>query len=189
MSFYEVMDAIDSFLWGTPFLVFVILVGLYFTLRSGMFTISHFGHVMKHTMGSMTSKEANAKSDKHISPFEAVCVAIGGCVGNGNISGVATAVATGGPGAILWMWLWAFFGMMVKCVETALSCYYRSRDDEGKFYGGTTFFVEKVWSRREGPRPPGLWLCCSASALCASSWAVLRLTPFLRPCISASVSP
>lgn len=82
MSFYEVMDAIDSFLWGTPFLAFVILVGLYFTIRSGMFTITHFGHVMKHTLGSMASKEANAKDDKHISPFEAVCVAIGGCVGN-----------------------------------------------------------------------------------------------------------
>lgn len=152
MSFYEVMDAIDSFLWGTPFLAFVILVGLYFTIRSGMFTITHFGHVMKHTLGSMASKEANAKDDKHISPFEAVCVAIGGCVGNGNISGVATAVATGGPGAILWMWIWAFFGMMVKCVETALSCYYRSRDEDGKFYGGTTFFVEKGLVQKRGAK-------------------------------------
>lgn len=150
MSFYEIMDTIDGFLWGTPFLAFVILVGLYFTIRSGMFTIAHFPHVMKHTLGSMMSKEANAKSDKHISPFEAVCVAIGGCVGNGNISGVATAVATGGPGAILWMWIWAFFGMMVKCVETALSCYYRSRDEEGKFFGGTTFFVEKGLVQRRG---------------------------------------
>lgn len=144
MSFYEVLDSIDSFLWGTPFLAFVILIGLYFTIKGGMFTIAHFGHVMKYTLGSITSKEANAKSDKHISPFEAVCV------GNGNIAGVATAVATGGPGAILWMWLWAFFGMMVKCVETALSCYYRSRDKEGRFFGGTTFFLEKGLVLRRG---------------------------------------
>ena len=150
MSFYDVMNSIDSFLWGTPFLAFVILVGLYFTIRGGLFTIAHFGHVMKYTLGSMTSKEANAKSDKHVSPFEAVCVAIGGCVGNGNIAGVATAVATGGPGAVFWMWVWAFFGMMIKCVETALACYYRSRDKDGSFYGGTTFFLEKGLVQRRG---------------------------------------
>lgn len=63
MSFYDVMNSIDSFLWGTPFLAFVILVGLYFTIRSGLFTIAHFGHVMKYTLGSMTSKEANSRAE------------------------------------------------------------------------------------------------------------------------------
>lgn len=137
------IDTLNEVLWGIPFMTFIIFIGCYFTLRSGFFPLVHFGHVMNNTFCKLWSKEANQKQTGAISSFEAVCIAIGGCVGCGNIGGVATAIATGGPGAVFWMWLWAFFGMMIKCVETSLGCYYRSRNERGEFFGGSTYFMEK----------------------------------------------
>jgi len=160
---YTVLNNIDNFLWGTPFTVFVIAIGLYFTVFSGFFPIMHFGHIMKHTMGSMLSREANQGSAGQISPFEAVCIAIGGCVGCGNIGGVATAVAVGGPGAVFWMWVWAFFGMMVKLVEISLSCHYRSKNERGEYFGGSTYFMEKGIAREMGHKS-GLLLAWAFAA-------------------------
>lgn len=130
----NILNGINNFLWGKPFTYFVLFIGLYFTVRSGFFSVFHFKHILKNTFGSMFSKEANEKKHGSVSPFEAVCVAIGGCVGCGNIGGVASAIAVGGPGSVFWMWVWAFFGMTVKCVETTLGCYYRSKDDTGRFF-------------------------------------------------------
>jgi len=144
----HVLNTINDFLWGVPFLTFVICIGLYFTVRSGFFPVFHFGHILKHTFCSMWSKEANKKQGGSVSPFEAVCIAVGGNVGCGTIGGVATAVATGGPGAVFWMWVWAFFGMMVKIVETALGCHYRSKNENGEYYGGSTHFMEKGIGRQ-----------------------------------------
>lgn len=146
----EVLNRISSFLWGTPFLGFVILVGLYFTVGSGFFTLTHFRHIMKKTFGSIFSKEANDIHAGQVTPFEAVCIAIGGCVGCGNIGGVATAIAVGGPGAVFWLWIWAIFGMMVKLVETALGCHYRSKNERGEYFGGSTYFMEKGIGREMG---------------------------------------
>ncbi|MCI1931726.1 MAG: sodium:alanine symporter family protein [Clostridia bacterium] len=143
MTFADVLYYLDDLLWGKPFLVFVLFIGLYFTLRAKFFPFAHFGHIMKNTLGSVTSKEANNKKEGMVSPFEAVCIAIGGCVGCGNIGGVASAIAVGGPGSIFWLWLWAFFGMMIKCVEITLGCHYRSRDEKGNYFGGATYFMEK----------------------------------------------
>jgi len=134
---------IDSFLWGLPFVLFVLIVGAYYFIRSGAFPIRHLHHVMKNTAGSMRSKEASTKKEGTVSPFEAVAIAIGGTVGCGNIAGVATAIATGGPGAVFWMWIWAFFGMMIKCVEVTLGCYYRNKDENGNYFGGSTYTIEK----------------------------------------------
>lgn len=146
----DFLNTLNDFLWGTPFILFVMLIGLYFTVKGGMFTFTHFGHIMKNTLGSLMSSEARKKDEKSVSPFEAVCVAIGGCVGCANIAGVATAMATGGYGAVFWMWLWAFFGMMVKIVEVALGCYYRSKDENGNYYGGPQYYMEKGITREMG---------------------------------------
>lgn len=137
------LNAINDFFWSIPFIAFVIFVGAYFTIGSKFFTLVHFGHIIKHTFMSMFRKDAHEKSSGHVSPFEAICVSVGGNVGMGTIGGVTTAVATGGPGAVFWMWLWAFFGMMVKMVETTLGCYYRSRNERGEYYGGGTYMLEK----------------------------------------------
>ena len=72
---------------------------------------------------------------------EAIATAVGGSVGFGNIAGVATAVTTGGPGAVLWMWLTAFIGMLIKQVEVTLAVYYRRTDEEGNPYGGPTYYM------------------------------------------------
>ncbi|MCQ4726403.1 sodium:alanine symporter family protein [Anaerotignum faecicola] len=141
---------LESIFWGLPFIIFVMLVGFYFTVRSGFFPFVKFGHILKYTAGSIRNNESNAKKDGSISPFEAVCIAIGGCVGAGNISGVASAIAVGGPGAIFWLWIWAFFGMMVKLVETSLGCYYRSQDEKGEYYGGPMEYMEKGIGREMG---------------------------------------
>ena len=154
----DFLISLNNFIWGAPFILFVMIIGLYFTARSGFFTFTHFGHVMKNTLGSLTSKEARKKDEKSVSPFEAVCVAIGGCVGCANIAGVATAMATGGYGAVFWLWLWAFFGMMVKIVEVALGCYYRSKDENENYYGGPMYYMEKGILRDMGLKIGGYLL-------------------------------
>ena len=150
MSISIILNSVNDFIWGTPFILFVMLVGFYFTVKGGFFTFRYFGHIMKNTLGNLTGKEANQKEKGQVSPFEAVCVAIGGCVGTTNIAGVATALATGGLGATFWMWLWAFFGMMVKLVEITLGCYYRSKNEKGEYFGGSMYFMEKGISREMG---------------------------------------
>lgn len=146
----EVLSKISGFLWGTPFLLFILSIGLYFTAGSKFFVFTHFKHIMKQTLGSLFSKEANEKKEGQVTPFEAVCIAIGGSVGMGNIGGVATAIAVGGPGAAFWMWLWALFGMMVKLVETALGSHYRSKNEQGEYFGGPTYYMEKGIAKEKG---------------------------------------
>ena len=106
MSYYEafgnVIYWLDDVLWSKPFIIFVLLIGMYFFFGSGIFTLRHLGHIMKCTFGQVlkgTGTETERKEGQ-VSPFEAACIAIGGCVGSGNIAGVATAIATGGPGAV-----------------------------------------------------------------------------------------
>jgi AGCS family alanine or glycine:cation symporter len=153
LHYLKQVQALDSLLWGLPFMIFIIAIGGYFFVRSKGFTIAHLPYILKRTLGRSIRKKGQDEGDgRHISSFEAACIAIGGTVGNGNIAGVATAIATGGPGAVFWIWVWAFFGMIVKCVETSLSCYYRSRNDKGEFYGGTTYFLEKGLVKKRGHR-------------------------------------
>lgn len=144
------LQGIADVLWGMPFIVFVICVGLYYVIGSGFFSFRYFGHTMKYTLGKMQNKESNSKASGRISPFEAACITVGSSVGGTNISGVATAIATGGPGAIFWMWLWALCGMIFKCAEVSLACYYRNKDEHGEYYGGTTVMVEKALIKGKG---------------------------------------
>jgi len=131
-------------LWGLPLIVLMVATGLYFTIRSGFFQFAKFGWMWKHTVGTIFKKENKvAKNENSLSPWEAICTAVGGSVGFGNIAGVATAVAAGGPGAVLWMWLTACLGMILKQVEVALGCYYRTTDETGAHHGGPTYYMEK----------------------------------------------
>lgn len=144
MTFYEIVNMIDGFLWGTPMLVIVLGCGLFYTVYTKFFIIRHLGHALKHTLGKSLTKEGRrAGRNGALSSFESVCIAIGGCVGTANVVGVATAIASGGPGALFWMLLWAFFGMTVKFVEVTLACYYRNKDETGRFFGGPTWYMKK----------------------------------------------
>ena len=131
-------------LWGPPLIVIMVITGIYLTVRSGFFQFRHLGYIFKRTLGCILKKDTSAHDNEKgmLSPYEAIATAVGGSVGFGNIAGVATAVTTGGPGAVLWMWLTAMMGMLIKQVEVTLAVYYRRTDEEGNPYGGPTYYME-----------------------------------------------
>ena len=142
-------------LWGPPLIAIMVITGIYLTVRSGFFQFAHLGYIFKRTLGCILKKDKSddANSKGMLSPYEAIATAVGGSVGFGNIAGVATAVTTGGPGAVFWMWLTAMMGMLIKQVEVTLAVYYRRTDEEGNPYGGPTYYMEyglgeeKKWGR------------------------------------------
>ncbi|HHV27001.1 MAG TPA: sodium:alanine symporter family protein [Tissierellia bacterium] len=146
----ELFSKIVGWLWGPPLIIMMTVTGLYFTIGSGFFQFSKFGHIMKKTFGSIVGKEEDEGGEGLLSSFEAISVAIGGSVGVANIGGVATAVAVGGPGAIFWMWMSALLGMVLKMAEVTLSVYYRNKDENGVPFGGPTFYMEKGLGEERG---------------------------------------
>lgn len=149
----DFLNWLDGVLWGLPLIVLMIVTGLYFTVRSGFFQFRRFGWIMKRTAGQIfagkTSRD-NAEEKGMLSPFEAISTAVGGTVGFGNIAGVATAVAAGGPGAVLWMWATACLGLILKQVEVTLGCYYRRTGENGDSYGGPTYYMEYGLGKERG---------------------------------------
>lgn len=141
------LNALNNFLWGPPLIVLMLVTGAYFTIASGFFQITHIRTIFSHTIGilfkSKDEKATGAHEKGLLTPFETIATAVGSTVGYGNIAGVATAVTTGGPGAIFWMWLTAFLGMMIKQVEVTLAVYFRRTDEEGNPYGGPTYYMER----------------------------------------------
>ena len=113
-----VNNAVNGFVWGLPMLVLLIGTGILMTCLTRFFQVSHFGYWMKHTVGSIfTEKHITAhtgKNDEAITQFQSLCTALAAPIGTGNLAGVAAALAAGGPGAIFWMWIVAFFGMMTN---------------------------------------------------------------------------
>lgn len=153
----DVVASIGSFLWGPPMIIAIMGCGLWLTFTSKFFVFRYIGHIFQNTLGNMKKKEATEKGKGKISPFEAICIAVGGAVGVGSIGGVAAAVAVGGPGAVFWLWVWAFFGMTVKMAEVTLACYYRSKDEKGNYFGGPSYYMEKGLCRQKGWKS-GLYL-------------------------------
>lgn len=148
----KILDAVVGFLWGTPLIVGILFTGAYITLRSGFFQFTFFGHIMKNTFGKLLKgNDGSSEEGKGmLSPIEAVSTAIGGSVGVGNIGGVATAIATGGPGAVFWMWVCSLVGMIIKTAEVTLAVHYRNTDEEGNPFGGPTYYIEKGLGEEKG---------------------------------------
>ncbi len=142
-SLFQFFTETSWFLWGTPMLILVLGSGAILTFGTGFFQFKYFSHFMKNTLFSVFKKENKNVGDGHVSAFTAVATAIGGAVGVGNIGGVATAIAVGGPGALFWLWLAALLGMALKCAEITLAVYYRKRDENGQPYGGPTYYIQK----------------------------------------------
>ena len=139
----DFLNWLDGVLWGVPLIVLMAVTGFYFTIRSGFFQFRYFGLIWNHTIGTIFRRtERNSRGEGMLSPFEAIATAIGGTVGFGNIAGVATAVAAGGPGAVFWMWFTAALGMILKQVEVTLGLYYRKTKANGDTYGGPTYYME-----------------------------------------------
>lgn len=142
-SIFNFFTSASWFLWGTPMLILVLGAGAFLTIGTGGFQFRHFGHFIKKTLFSVFNKENKEVGTGHVSAFTAVATAVGGAVGVGNISGVATAIAIGGPGALFWLWLAALLGMALKCAEITLAVYFRKRDEAGEPYGGPTYYIQK----------------------------------------------
>lgn len=135
---------VTSFLWGTPLLILMIGVGLYLTVRSGFFQLFGIPTWVKHTLGEVFSNKSNSSDDStdgQLKPFQALSTVLAGTVGSGNIAGVASAIAIGGPGAVFWMWLISIVGMMTKMAEVTLAVAYRKKSDSGEYYGGPMYYM------------------------------------------------
>ena len=118
--------------------------GVYLTVRCGCLQARKFGFIMRSTLGSLFRKtEKKAGGEPNLTPFQAVSTALAGTVGTGNIAGVTGAIFAGGPGAVFWMWVSAFFGMMTKYAEIVLAVKYRQVGPDGTHYGGPMYYIEK----------------------------------------------
>lgn len=140
----EINGIINTFIWNEFGLLLLLGTGLLLTVATGFFQVTHIGHWWKNTIGSVFKKNSDAtkKTDKKsISPFQALCTALAATIGTGNIAGVATAIVTGGPGAVFWMWIAAFFGMMTNYSENVLGIFYRRKNKDGEWAGGPMYYL------------------------------------------------
>ena len=134
--------AINGFVWGPIMLALLVGTGVYLTFRTGWVQVRWFGYIMKNTVGSLFRKKGTQDHGSNLSPFQAVTTALAGTVGTGNIAGVTGAIFIGGPGAVFWMWVSAFFGMCTKYAEIALAIKFRDTDASGVHKGGPMYYIE-----------------------------------------------
>ncbi len=141
----SINEALNHFIWGPVMLVFFLSAGLMFTIRSGWFQIRHIRLWIKSTLlACFKDKKVIKTNDKNaISQFQSLCTALASTIGTGNIAGVATAIASGGPGSVFWMWLSAFFGMMTNFAENTLGIKYRYKNKKGEWCGGAMYYIER----------------------------------------------
>ena len=143
----NILDKIDSFVWGVPLIVLILAVGIYLSIRLGFLQIRHLPKALKF----MFQNEEEGHGE--VSSFGALCTALSATIGTGNIVGVATAIGVlaGGPGALFWMWLAALFGMATKYAEGVLAIKYRTIDDNGQVSGGPMYYIERGLGKKFKP--------------------------------------
>lgn len=133
----ETLQLIDSYVWGPPLLVLLVGTGIFLTLRLGLVQVIRLPLAFKLIFSTGKNQDAG-----DVSSFKSLCTALAATVGTGNIVGVATAIHAGGPGALFWMWMAAFFGMATKFAEGTLAVRYREVDDRGNIAGGPMFYIK-----------------------------------------------
>ena len=126
----------DGVVWGLPLIILILFTGILLTARLGLLQVRHLGKALKF----MVKNEEGG--DGEVTSFGALCTALSATIGTGNIVGVATAIAAGGPGALFWMIVAAFFGMATKYAEGLLAIKYRTIDKEGHVLGGPFYYIE-----------------------------------------------
>lgn len=136
-AFNDVLAVIDDWVWGIPLIVLILAVGLLLTIRTGFIQVKHLPKALRY----MLKNEEDGEGD--VTSFGALCTALSATIGTGNIVGVATAIAAGGPGALFWMEFAAFLGMATKYAEGLLAVKYREIDENGKVLGGPFYYIEK----------------------------------------------
>lgn len=137
----QFLEQVDSFVWGPPLLILLVGTGIYFTFKLKLLQVTKLILAFKYIFSKDEDYDGDAQGD--ISSFGALCTALSATIGTGNIVGVATAIVTGGPGAMLWMWMAAFFGMATKYAEGLLAIKYRVVDENGEMAGGPMYYIER----------------------------------------------
>ncbi|MBE7055010.1 MAG: sodium:alanine symporter family protein, partial [Ruminococcaceae bacterium] len=133
---------INSFVWNNG-LYLLLATGILTTIITGVFQITHIRHWFAETLGSLFNKDVSGHvKGKSISQFQALCTALAATIGVGNIAGVAAAIVGGGPGAVFWMWVAAFFGMMTNYSENILGIYFRRKNADGEWSGGAMYYLQ-----------------------------------------------
>lgn len=155
----KVNDFIKSLVWGWPAIIMILFTGIFLSMRTKFLQVRKFPNAINATLISSFKKSGKKREKGKISPFEAFAAAISGTVGTGNIIGVTSAILTGGPGAVLWMWISAFFGMVTNFAENVLGLYYRKQNEDGSFEGGAFYYIAHgvKWK----------WLAYVAAVFCA----------------------
>ena len=145
-------DVVNTFIWTTLGLVLLLATGLLTTILTKVFQVTKIKLWWKNTIGSLFSKDVikHDESGKAISPFQALCTALAATIGVGNIAGVAAAIVIGGPGAVFWMWIAAFLGMMTNYSENVLGLYYRRRNEKGEWSGGAMYYLRDGLGSKKG---------------------------------------
>ncbi len=147
-SFGTILTKVDDFVWGPVMLILLVGTGIFLTIRTGFLPWRNLGYAIKSTL----SKEARQKKDGgkgDISPFSALTTALAATIGTGNIVGVATAMVAGGPGALVWMWISAAFGLTSKFSECMLAIKYREVNEKGEMSGGPMYTMKKAFKHKK----------------------------------------
>lgn len=142
----QINQVVNDFIWGLPAMVCILGVGLLLSVRTKFLQIRKFPYAIKTTLGRIFRRKD--ASDGTMTPFQAVCTALAGTVGTGNIAGVAGAIAIGGPGAVFWMWCSALLGMCTKFAEVTLAVRFRERNNAGEWVGGPMYYMKNGLSRQ-----------------------------------------
>ncbi len=169
-NFFETLtnfnNTINSFVWGKG-LYLLLATGLLMTVITGVFQITHIGHWFRETIGKIFNKDVSGHvKGKSISQFQALCTALAATIGVGNIAGVAAAIVGGGPGAVFWMWVAAFLGMMTNYSENVLGIYYRRKNADGEWSGGAMYYLRDGLGSFKGCKWIGKILAVLFSVFC-----------------------
>lgn len=166
----QLSDGMNSILWGPVMILFMVGVGVYFTLFTRCFQLTRWNEIWHNTIATLFARKGKKEKKKgEITPFQAMSTALAGTIGTGNIAGVATALVAGGPGSVFWMWISGAFGMMTKYAEVVLAMHYRNINKKGEYSGGPMQYIEKGLGMR--------WLSVVFSVLCImASFGVGNMT-------------
>lgn len=133
MMFDKIMGIFD-YVWGIPLTIFIVIAGIYFSYCIKFIQITKIPTILKNTVGKIKENDS----------FKTITSVLGGTVGSGNVAGIATAIAVGGPGAIFWMWIVALFSMATKMIEVTLAVYHQKKDKDGNNYGGAMYYISTI---------------------------------------------
>lgn len=164
----DINNKINGLVWGIPMLVLILATGILMTVRTGLFQVLRAKAVSNETFFAIFKKKSvtRSKDKKAISQFQALSTALAATIGTGNIAGVATAIAVGGPGAIFWMWVSAFFGMMTNFSENVLGIFYRRKNERDEWSGGAMYYLQYGLGSKSGMKKIAKALAVLFSVFC-----------------------